>query len=176
MTVYGFYLLTLLAVLGYRTCSASTTSQPTPGLKPVLQDALSTESRRINVTWTNDDVIGNYSSLYMVAWTPVPSGTSGSENTTLKNYSIQSLSPGTTYTVTVTYIITGYNREQLMPSDTRTYTTKQEYGGTCSTSIPCDDASNTISCNFGVTKCLCVDGRYRNGQACIEYKKVTTLA
>ncbi|XP_048239824.1 tyrosine-protein phosphatase 10D-like [Haliotis rufescens] len=92
MTVYGFYLLTLLAVLGYQTCSAST-STPTAPTTP---------------TTTNT--------------TPQP---------------------------------------------------KQEYGGTCSTSIPCDDANKNIFCNSLVTKCLCVDGRYHNGQACIQYSTLS---
>ncbi|XP_046573678.1 tyrosine-protein phosphatase 10D-like [Haliotis rubra] len=88
MTVFGFYLLVLLVVPGYRTCNASTPStSPTTLTSPTTQP-------------------------------------------------------------------------------------KQVYGGNCSTS-QCDDDNNTVYCNSLVSRCLCVDGRYHNGQACISYTSLS---
>ncbi|XP_067676450.1 tyrosine-protein phosphatase 10D-like [Haliotis asinina] len=49
------------------------------------------------------------------------------------------------------------------------YASEPNYGDNCTTNVACDDHNGTISCNSLVSKCLCVDGRYHDGHACISF-------
>ncbi|XP_046573679.1 uncharacterized protein LOC124281748 [Haliotis rubra] len=141
----------------YATFCAATTV-----LKPVIRAIPTIGTGNIGMSWTSTDVTGGYTSSYTVTWSP---GSPGSVATAQKSYNIQSLSPGTTYTVTVIYTITQHGRNQTITSEQRTFTTKQVFGGVCSNQPVCDTTDPNIQCiqtTASNMKCLCKDGMYKS--------------
>ncbi|XP_046552235.1 uncharacterized protein LOC124261914 isoform X3 [Haliotis rubra] len=134
-------------------------------LKPVITDAPTIGAGNIDISWTNTDVAGGYTSSYTVTWTPGTTGSLASVTANQKSYSIQPLSPATTYTVTVGLIITQHGRSQTITSDQRTFTTKQVFGGECSNPLVCDTTDPNIQCIQSNMKCLCTDGMYKPAAA-----------
>ncbi|XP_046552237.1 mucin-5B-like isoform X2 [Haliotis rubra] len=137
-------------------------------LKPVITVPPTIGAGNIDISWTNTDVTGGYTSSYTVTWSPGSQGSSTSAPITQKSYNIQSLSPGTAYTVTVELIITLYGRSQLITSDQRTFTTRQVFGGVCSNPLVCDTTDPNIQCIQTAAsnmKCLCTDGMYKPAAA-----------
>ncbi|XP_046552240.1 endochitinase A1-like isoform X5 [Haliotis rubra] len=140
--------------------AAATLCQNNSPLKPVITEPPSTGTSNIYISWTNTDVTGGYTSSYTVTWLPGSPGSSGSSTSaaiTQKSYTIQPLSPGTAYSITVIHIITLYGRSQTISSDQRTFTTRLGYNGSCSQPGLCYDAS--ANCYSG--RCRCDPGFYR---------------
>ncbi|XP_067673968.1 receptor-type tyrosine-protein phosphatase H-like isoform X3 [Haliotis asinina] len=144
--------------------SASSCTETTP-LKPTITGTPTTGTFNIYISWTNTDANGGYTSTYTVTWSPGTPESPASVPANQKNFNIQSLSPGTTYTVTVMHTITQHSRSQTITSDQRTFSTKQVFGGDCNNQLLCDNTTDpSIECiptTGPNTKCLCKDTMYK---------------
>ncbi|XP_071114600.1 receptor-type tyrosine-protein phosphatase H-like [Haliotis cracherodii] len=149
----------------YRPNTSPTTCVETTTLKPVITYTSSIGKDNIGISWTNTNVTGRYAFNYMVVWIQGSTGSPGNASTQQTTYTIQPLSPGTEYTVTVALTITQYGRSQTITSDQKTFTTKQVFGGICNNTIQCDNSNLNKVC-VQITgqpddRCLCQGGMYR---------------
>ncbi|XP_067673978.1 fibronectin-like [Haliotis asinina] len=142
-------------------------------LKPVITDPPSTGTTNTYISWTNTDATGGYTSTYTVTWSPGTPASPASVPANQKNFNIQSLSPGTTYTVTVRHTITQYGRSQTITSDPKTFTTNPVFGSVCSNQPECNTADDNIQCiqtTESNKKCLCKDGMYKSADMCTDIR------
>ncbi|XP_067673966.1 receptor-type tyrosine-protein phosphatase H-like isoform X2 [Haliotis asinina] len=149
----------------YRPNKSPQSCVETSELKPTINDPPNVGTGNIDTNWTHPDVTGGYTPSYSVTWTPGTQGSPASVTANQKSYNITSLSPRTTYTVTVGLIITLHGRSQTITSDPKTFTTKQVFGGECTVRTQCDISDQNIDCVQTTlstkSRCLCTNGTYK---------------